>query len=531
MILQLKSEFDDAIHEGRSHQTLYGLFRATVQYLSWCDTENTEAFIQTSLEAYFYQLVNEVNLQLIKRTTYTGKRAKLTVVFRDYLDLPANWFLPVPAKGADDGEPFEAYTSSDLKQLLPLLRHLFNQTAKQFLENPDKHINASNNTPTMVFEWKGNKYSLCGAISKMMCTAAYLLSYYTYSNTSVILGLARPKNAGVSLGETWYTMPAFKRRAFKTIQVEIGEHTLDIPKYSMQFFDRLLNVSQEIDNSDDARLLQVYVNKELKPVESRKLTDFNTKWLEKHFQLKDQKGKRLRPVISRFRETGAQLSAYHQGEAASAELLHNTPNVRKKHYSTGNRHQNNGMMQDAASIRQEQAESKKGVKAAQDSLNIDVLTIEEIHKTTIPNLSRTPNGTSCAAPFGEKSRKYTHRAKKHNLAKEGEKLACADLLACFGCPEQVIVQSVSDLWCLLSFKACIEESLYLHLDAHHYRENFSNIVSFIDKNILPKISKSILKKAEEILNNEGSHPLWEDTDSVMTMMPNEPINFAKENLQ
>ncbi len=39
----------------------------------------------------------------------------------------------------------------------------------------------------------------------------------------------------ISTGEIWYTMPAFKRRAFKTIQIEIGEHELEIPKYAMTF--------------------------------------------------------------------------------------------------------------------------------------------------------------------------------------------------------------------------------------------------------------------------------------------------------
>ena len=43
-----------------------------------------------------------------------------------------------------------------------------------------------------------------------------------------------------------------------------------------------------------------------------------------------------------------------------------------------------------------------------------------------------------------------------------------------------------DIWCLLSFKACIEESLYLHLDASHYRKNFEDIIQFIEENYTPK---------------------------------------------
>lgn len=526
IVQQIKARFAEQIEEGASHKTLYNLFYATSEYLRWCDSESVEAFTSSSLEGFFEYLLAKVHLKQIRRSTYTAKLSYLTSVFRDYLDLPERWLLPITKMGRNDAEPFEAYTSSDLKKLLPLLRKLFDQTAKQFLENPQKHIDAYKSKTTMTFHWKGENYPLCGAISKMICAATYLLSYYTYSNTGVILALKRPSNASISLGDKWYTMPAFKRRAFKTIQVEMGEHTLNIPKYSMSFFDRLIEISKLIDKSDGALLLQTYIGKTVKSINGGILHSFSQGWLNKHFQLTDQKGESLRPVISRFRETGAQLTAFHQGESASGVLLNNTPNVRQKHYSTGNRQQNNSMMQDTALIRQEQAERKEGVKAAQVSLGIDVLTIEEAYKVNLPNLSKTPNGSSCADPFGEKSEAYNRKARKHNLLKEGEILACADLLSCFGCSEQVVVQSVSDIWCLISFKACIEESLYLHLDTHHFRQNFESIINFIDSNILPKISKNILKQAEERLDNDGAHPLWEDADSIISMMPSNKVHQA-----
>ena len=519
IVLQFKDRFAEAIEEGVSLSTLYCYFIEISLYLRLCDKENIEAFTQVSLESYFEHLLIRVHLKQIKKVTYTKKLTNIAAVFRDFLDLPERWFLTIATTGKNDSEPFEAYTSSDLKLLLPLLRKLFDQTTAQFLENPQKHIAASQRVPTMTFHWKGEMYHLCGAISKMMCAATYLLSYYTYSNTGVLLGLTRPSNASMSVGEEWYTMPTFKRRAFKIIHVEMGQHTLDIPKYSISFFDRLLEVSKVIDDSKGALLFQTYVEGTIQPINKSKLQSFCGKWLDIKFQLTDQKGRKLRPVISRFRETGAQLAAFHQGETASGVVLDNEPAVRKKHYSTGNRLQNNGMMQDTASIRQEQAEKKEGTKAAQASLNIDVLTIEEALKVSLPNLSKTPNGSSCANPFGEKSEAYNRKARKHNLLKEGEKLACADLLGCFGCSEQVVVQSVSDIWCLISFRSCIEESLYLHLDTLHFRQNFQDITNFIDNNIFPKISKNILKQAEERFGNVGAHPLWEDAESVISMLP------------
>ncbi|WP_025523471.1 hypothetical protein [Vibrio parahaemolyticus] len=518
-IFQLKSRFDETIEEGGSPNSLYNFFLETYRYLQWCDEQNIPSFSQHSLEGYMSHLDRQVMLGLMKNSTYTTKRSRMVVLFTQYLELPHSYFNNVVLRGKHDIEPFEAYTRSDLNQLLPFLRLLFKQTHKQFIEAPDKHINAHNSIPTMTFSWKGGQYKLCGSISKMMCAGTYLLAYYTYANTSDIFQLKHPNNASMTIGEAWYTMPAFKRRAFKTIQVEIGGHELEIPKYALDFFDKLLDVSKRINNGENATLLQTTASKKVQPMKTKTLQDFLSRWVEKHFTFTDQTGRRLRPIVSRFRETGSQLTAYHQGELANNIMLNNTPSTRKKHYSKGNRIANNGMMQDTMDIREEQVKNKVTPKQAQENLEIEVLVIEEENKINLPNLSRTPNGGSCADPFGEKSEKYTKKARTQGLAQERERLACANLLGCFGCPNQVIVQSVADIWCLLSFKECIEESLYLHLDASHYRNNFEAIIQFIEKKILPRLDKKILKHAEIKLDDKGYHPIWNDSESILSLIP------------
>ncbi|EGQ9698348.1 hypothetical protein FWP48_02650 [Vibrio parahaemolyticus] len=517
-VLQLKGRFDEAIEEGGSHNSLYYTFADTSRYLRWCDKQNSPAFTQHSLEVYMSYLQSCVMLGEIKSSTYVQRRSGMVTLFTQYLELPYSYFDSVVVMGRVDTEPFESYTRSDLNQLLPFLRQVFKQTYKQFIEDPNKHINAGRSTYTMRFEWKGKQYKLRAGISKMMSAATYLLAYYTYANTTDLFQLKQPKNASMTMGEMWYTMPAFKRRAFKTIQVEIGAHELEIPKYALEFFDKLLNASKTINSDESATLLQTIADQKVQPIKSGILQSFLQKWVERHFTFIDQTGRRLRPVISRFRETGSQVTAYHQGDMVNDIMLNNTPSTRRKHYSKGNKLANNGMMQDAMSIREEQIKSGVSAKQAQKNLDIDVLVIEEENKINLPDLSRTPNGGSCASPFGEKSEKYTKKAQTQGLAKEGERLACADLLGCFGCPDQVIVQSVSDIWCLLSFKACIEESLYLHLDASHYRKNFEDIVQFIEQKILPSINKRILKQAETKLDNDGYHPVWDDSESIPSLV-------------
>ncbi len=127
-------------------------------------------------------------------------------------------------------------------------------------------------------------------------------------------------------------------------------------------------------------------------MKNRTLQDFLKRWVEKYFTFTDQTGRRLRPVISRFRETGAQITAYHQGEMMNDIMLGNTPNTRKKSYSEGNRITSRSMIQDAMSIREEEIKRGVNTKQAQTNLGIDILVIEEENKINLPGLSRTPNG-------------------------------------------------------------------------------------------------------------------------------------------
>ncbi|WP_445426039.1 hypothetical protein [Alishewanella sp. HL-SH06] len=519
LILRLKQRFDDFIEEGASHKTLHQQFSLISRYLRWCDKHDLPVFTQSSLESYLSAMDKLVMLGNIKSSTYCRIRSQFTTLFTKYLDLPYSYFDYVVLRDKSDSEPFEAYTRSDLNQLLPFLRQLFKQTYSQFIVEPEKYFNTPKNAPDMTFYWQGQQHLLYAGITKMMCAATYLLAYYTHANTGELFKLKHPHNASMTISETWFTMPAFKRRAFKTIQVEMGGHELGIPKYALDFFNKLLSASKLIDQSENATLLQTIILNKRITIKSGILTSFLRSWVDSNFNFTDKIGRRLRPVVSRFRETGAQLTAYHQSELANEVLLNNNRSTRSRHYSAGSKIANNGMMQDVMAIREEQVKSKVNTKQAQENLNIKVLVIEAEYKVNIPNLSRTINGASCADPFGEKSEKYTKQAQSRGLAREGERLACADLLACFGCPHQVVVQSVVDIWCLLSFKACIEESLYLHLDSSHYRSNFEVIIQFIEEKILPIINNKILKKAESKLNDEGYHPAWGDTEAILKLIP------------
>lgn len=499
----------------KSDSTLLTLYNTLIRHFKYSDEKDIQPLTKKSIYSQINDTLIRYKSGTIKSSIYINLIANLSSIF-ELLDQPAYWLKEIPKICKNDTEPYESYSKEELKLILPPLRSLFSQLSAQFLSNPRKHIKAYKNNSTMTFKWNGKTHKIYGSVSKLMASATFLLSYYTWSNTSVIFNLKQPKNVSFNMGRNWYIMPAFKRRAFKTITVEITEHqSLEIPKYSISFFNTLLKVSKIIDSSDDALLFQRVIANERSRVTSAMLSSFNM-FMAKTLNLRGYNQEIIPYQISRFRETGAQTFMIKEDTIKTSILLDNQPNTIKKHYSKGNKLENRAMMQDSTSTLEIQSRLKTNVNQAiekrKEELNVNILTLEE----KLSNLSKNINGTYCKDPFGKESESFTKKAVSHNLLSKGEKLACANILQCFSCHNQVIVQSEYDIWCLLSFKENIEESISYHLNNHHFEKNFSSTLDKI-KNIIYKIDKNILRKAERRLQTHGRHPLWNTNSTILDL--------------
>jgi len=181
------------------------------------------------------------------------------------------------------------------------MRAPFKQLSGQFLLDPDAYLLSANNRPTMAFTWKGSTFNIYGAVSKMMAAATYLLSYYTWVNTTSLLTIQRPEETTLSTKEKWYQMPVFKRRAFRVITLRFGDYgQLSIPKYSLEFFTLLLKVSCIIVRywAEDTPpgLLVTTRHGKAAPLRSGELTCFN-KFIRDNFGLRDDKGVSLKTSL------------------------------------------------------------------------------------------------------------------------------------------------------------------------------------------------------------------------------------------
>lgn len=507
--------------EDASPATKGNAFTAARRHFAFCDAQ-TPPLQPLSEMAFVKELEhNSIRQRLgeIKDSTESKLRGDLSSLYQ-WLDLPVRHIYPQGVRsGRTQTEPTRGYSDADLKQLLPLLRSIFKQLYQQFIIDPEFHIQASSNAHTMVFSWKGKDYPVAGGASKIFYVATFLLSYYTWSNSTVLYSLRRPQTSTHAISSNWYQMPAFKRRAFKTITVELGDHNkLEIPKYATQFFDQLMTVSKLIDPNPDGLLLPAYSyrKRKVQMMSGCLLNDFKANWLTKYFPMTDERGDVLWPTPRRFRATGSHLTLALKGTLEAAILLDNTPRTIALAYSSGNPHENDLMNRDTSQTLEQIVRDRQGVESAKQKVReaqkVEVLAYEAYIRRASPP-TRSANGSYCKEPMGAMAEKFTSRARAHGLITESENLACADLIKCWSCEHQVLVESVTDLWCAFSFRECIEESACLHIDNAHYQKNFGEALAKIDLR-LKQLSPKIVQQAKRKLADEGRHPLWIDVDSM-----------------
>jgi hypothetical protein len=507
-------------HNDVTPATMNNIFIAARRHFSFCDNQ-VPTLSPLSDVAY----INELNyyshrqrLGEIKDSTETRIQADLTTLYR-WLGLPTKSIKPRIRPGNSQTEHTRGYSENDLKKLLPLLRSLFKQLSKQFIFDPASHIQTSPGTATMVFSWKGKCYPVCAGVSKIFYVATYLLSYYTWSNSTILYTLKRPGPGINSISGNWHQMPAFKRRAFKTITVEIGEHNrLEIPKYAAQFFDQLITAAELLDPGPDGLLLPAYShrNKCVQMMSACLLNDFRSNWLNRYFPMYDDRGEPLWPVPRRFRATGSHLTLALKDPMEAALLLDNTPETIRHAYSDGNPYENNQMNRDTSLTLEQIVRDRQGIASAKQKVReaqkVEVLAYEAYVRRASPP-ARNAHGSYCKDRAGDMAQKFTARARSHALITQNESLVCADLLACWSCPHQVLVESITDLWCILSFRECLEQSLCHHIDKSHYSKNFDETLTKIDIR-LKSLSPGILRKAYRKLADEGRHPLWLDIQTI-----------------
>jgi hypothetical protein len=316
--------------------------------------------------------------------------------------------------------------------------------------------------------------------------------------------------------DIWFEQSVLKPRANKFVSISIGDNgTFHVPKYALRFFENLLKLSKELSLSRHL-LFQSKSNK-VAPLEEMHISTFS-KWVQSTFHLKDDNGNLLKPTNRKFRASGSYRYLMLTGsEIETSILLGNTPQVLKRHYSSGNEGENNHQLM-ATALTLENSIKCSGIEEAKKQtrleLDVEILPYEEfLGKYSATLGQKTSIGTACKNPHTDQAKKYQRKMNFNPKSFEVQNLACSDITNCFFCKNQVIIEDIDDIWCLMSFKQSVLDSKEVHINEDQFQKNFSKLLSQIDL-ILYKINPVIRRKAENKLNSIGRHPIWPEDINI-----------------
>lgn len=488
--------------------TLFGYFNDLSFYVALIDTTTYPLHSKEAVDRFEVTLVDHVRLGKHSigwarkmssgiRTIFKMFGWKTRGYFSDY-PLFKREFMPTPA-----------YSEKEIKRILKLLNSLFFQLHTYITENSLIDLNENSRKKVMTLKYDVYTITISGAITKYFCIGYFLMSFYTWANMTSLLNLNRPKKRETDSG-TWYSESVEKKRARKFVTVELGDNnSIIVPNYGLKYIEKIIEVSVKVAPNTN-RLFHTSINGQIKALEANYLTQF-TNWLIKNFNLKGDNGWPLRLQAKRFRATGSSRYLNLTNDQLSTSLLlNNTPDVLRKHYSSGNEFDNDRQLQAVSRVLEGASKCKNvedAIETTKEAMDVEILPYEAfLHKYTgLGKPEKVVIGTGCKNTIAAQSERFN---KKHSqFTKKESSLACADILKCFGCENQVIIEEVDDIWCLLSFKETLTESSHEHFSAKHFSRNYSKLLDSLERACF-RVSPKIRRQAEKKLTTLGRHPLW-----------------------
>lgn len=489
-------------------RTLHGYIQDFIKYIRVCDGHRVEPESEGAVILWERHLVEQVRLNGMNvnsaRKLISSIKTILRLLNQDY----KSWFS-AHSIFRSEINPTKSYSDNELAQLLKVFYPMFRQLSKQIIKQPELYLSDRSRKKNAIFVYKSHTIEVSGAINKCFSVAYYLLSYFTLSNCSSLLKMVKVER-NENNEYIWFEQSVLKPRANKFVSISIGDNgTFHVPKYALRFFEQLLQLSNIV--STNKHLLSQLTNNQIRPLESQDLSAFS-KWFQTTFSLKDDNGDLLKPTNRKFRASGSYRYLMLTGSNIDTSiLLGNTPQVLSRHYSSGNEGENNNQLL-ATALTLENSVKCTDINSAKEQtkkeLNIEILPYEKfISKYAGTQGQKTAIGTACKNPHSEKTDKFQRKMNFNPKSFSVKNLACSDISNCFFCKNQVVIEDVDDIWCLMSFKLSVIDSKVFHANEDQFQKNFSEVIKKIDL-VLFKVNPVIRRKSENKLNLIGRHPMW-----------------------
>jgi hypothetical protein len=175
-----------------SDLTKQSYIRDFAKYVRFCDSKRLNPESSSAVESWERYLIEQVRISSMN----VNSARKMISCSKKCLEMLGNpsaeWFSPYGLFRSEPN-PTQGYSDRELSSLIKIINSFFRQISKQIMDNPEVHLNASGNQRTASFTYNQHTHEIASPVTKCFSAAYFMLSYYTWGNTTVLLNMTKPK--------------------------------------------------------------------------------------------------------------------------------------------------------------------------------------------------------------------------------------------------------------------------------------------------------------------------------------------------
>ena len=205
---------------------------------------------------------------------------------------------------------------------------------------------------------------------------------------------------------------------------------------------------------------------------------------------------------SRFRETAAKLARRkaNRNSLQVSQILNNQYRTVLKHYSEGNRYDNQQIISQGLAVIEKVA---KGHTLEQSKIEVAtelVIPVIKYDELIGGNININGVGVACF-----------HKAQhSENHDDSSNSQVCFDYENCIKCQYAKLINDVEPLYRLISFLECMEESWLYYPE--RFSRNLGKVIELYRKIIIDSLSSKVIQQAQLKLDTDGRHLLWDNLE-------------------
>ncbi|PSU80700.1 hypothetical protein C9J21_07655 [Photobacterium phosphoreum] len=356
-----------------------------------------------------------------------------------------------------------------------------------------------------------------------------MLCIYTGATSSELFTayFAEEKVSYIASGKNWYAVDGIKNRASK-----LNNYSLHFKTSGKLFIEEYFPYIRKINNShkkNEPLLFPLLTqDEEITQVNGEILIKYQDKFIKIDDKLASLKEKdpSFTFRLQRIRSSSLSRSNRELGEKTSISVGNHTLKVHQANkYSRGNKKVNQIEAAKSAVTLESTVRNggniELGINTTSQIMNIPIVDVTE-YENKFKNSNdtcKTTQGGVCKGEDNKQTKAFKKSLNKHNLLTESdlENISCGYIIECFDCSNFGVIDDVEDIWCLLSFREQLNNSIQHHCSLKHFIKNYGDIMISIDR-LLDRLTSRNVELAMKKIMKGKLHPQWDDEYAIADIM-------------